>query len=79
MTSGAIPPEVQILTLKFYIMKTLTVKKTDLQHDLSVFPNFSASGSIKGMKDKYYGKNALLIRSGAYVYKVTEEIYNYYL
>lgn len=59
-------------------MKTLTVKKEDLKHDLSVFPSFSRSGSIKGMKDKYYGKDALLIRCGAYIYKVTEEIYNQY-
>lgn len=35
------------------------------------FPNFSASGSIKGMKDKYYGKDALLIRCGSYIYNVT--------
>lgn len=59
-------------------MKTLTVKQKDLIHDLSVFPNFSATGSIKGMKDKYYGKDALLIRSGGYIYNVTEEVYNYY-
>lgn len=59
-------------------MKTLTVKKSDLQHDLSRFPNFSASGSIKGMKKLYYGENALLIRSGSYIYNVTEEVYNFY-
>lgn len=59
-------------------MKTLYVKKSDLKHDLSIFPNFSASGSIKGMKGKYYGKDALLIKSGAYIYKVTKEIYDYY-
>ncbi len=59
-------------------MKTLTVNKKDLKHDLSVFPNFSASGSIKGMKNLYYGQNALLIKSGSYIYKVTEEVYNSY-
>ena len=37
------------------------------------FPNFHASGSIKGMKDKYYGKNALLVRCGSYIYNVTTE------
>ncbi len=59
-------------------MRTLTVNKKDLKHDLSVFPNFSASGSIIGMKKLYYGKDALLIKSGGYIYKVTEEIYNFY-
>lgn len=59
-------------------MKTLTVKKSDLKHDLSIFPNFSASGSIKGMKKLYYGLDALLIRSGGYIYNVTKEVYNFY-
>jgi len=44
----------------------------------SIFPNFHKSGSIKGMKKLYYGKDALLIRCGNYIYKVTEEIYNRY-
>ena len=59
-------------------MKTIYVKKSNLKHDLSVFPNFSANGSIIGMKKLYYGENALLIKSGGYIYKVTPEIYNYY-
>lgn len=60
-------------------MKTITVKQKDLIHDLSIFPNFSATGSIKGMKKLYYGIDALLIKSGKYIYKVTDEVYNYYL
>ena len=60
-------------------MKTITVNKKDLKHDLSVFPNFSSSGSVKGMKKLYYGLNALLIKSGGYIYKVSEEVYNFYL
>lgn len=59
-------------------MKTITVNKTNLIHDLSVFPNFSSTGSIKGMKKLYYGADALLIKSGSYIYKVTQEVYNYY-
>lgn len=39
--------------------------------DLSRYPNFSKTGSIKGMKKLYYGKNALLVKSGAYIYNVT--------
>ena len=42
------------------------------------FPSFSASGSITGMKEKYYGKGALLVRCGSYIYNVTSRpnIYN---
>lgn len=43
--------------------------------DLSHFPNFSKTGSIKGMKDKYYGKHALLVRKGAYIYHVDQHTY----
>ena len=39
------------------------------------YPNFSANGSIKGMKDKFYGKDALLVRCGGYIYNVPSEIY----
>ena len=59
-------------------MKTKIVNKKDLRHDLSVFPNFHRSGSIKGMKNLYYGNDAHLLKCGNYIYKVTEEIYNYY-
>ena len=45
------------------------------QYRLSEYPNFSASGSVRGMKEKYYGKDALLVRSGSYIYKVPPEIY----
>lgn len=55
--------------------RTLTVKKGDLIHDLSIFPNFHKSGSIKGMKKLYYGPNALLIKSGSYIYNVTHKVY----
>lgn len=34
---------------------------------IEAFPNFSASGSIK---DKFYGKNALLVKCGSYIYNV---------
>lgn len=44
---------------------------------LDAFPNFSASGSVAGMKKMFYGKESLLVRSGAYIYNVTKypEIY----
>lgn len=40
------------------------------------FPNFSATGSIAGMKKLYYGKDALLVRSGSYIYKVPPFVYD---
>lgn len=43
--------------------------------NIEKYPNFSATGSIKGMKDKFYGKDALLVRCGSYIYNVPSEIY----
>lgn len=43
--------------------------------NISQYPNFSATGSIKGMKDNFYGKDALLVRCGGYIYNVSSEIY----
>lgn len=39
---------------------------------LSDYPNFSSTGSVKGMKKLYYGKGALLIKQGAYIYNVSD-------
>ena len=45
---------------------------------LSAYPNFHKSRNVVGMKRKYYGRDALLVRSGDYIYNVsaTPEIYN---
>lgn len=59
--------------------KTLTKKRQrELHICLTRFPNFHVSGSIKGMKDRYYGKHALLVRCGSRIYNVTSkpEIYH---
>lgn len=42
------------------------------------YPNFSATGSIKGMKERVYGRDALLVRCGAYIYNVTSNPTIYY-
>lgn len=41
------------------------------------YPNFHRTGSIRGMKKRYYGADALLVRCGSYIYNVTSkpEIY----
>lgn len=44
---------------------------------ISKYPNFHISGSIKGMKKQFYGKNALLVRCGQYIYNVPNNIYLY--
>jgi len=40
--------------------------------------NFHKSGSIAGMKRLYYGKNALLVRCGRWIYNVSSEPEIYY-
>ena len=52
--------------------------KVEKKYMLSIFASFSANGSIKGMKDKYYGKNALLVKCGSYIYNVTPQPNIYY-
>lgn len=57
-------------------MRTRYMRKAEaVRCHLDHFPNFHVSGSIRGMKEKYYGKDALLVRSGNYIYKVPSEIY----
>ena len=59
-------------------MRTKYIKVADAPKNLEDFPNFSSGGSIKGMKEKYYGKDALLVRCGSYIYNVTSEPSIYY-
>lgn len=42
------------------------------------FPNFHKTGSVRGMKRLYYGKNSLLVRCGSYIYNVSAEPYIYH-
>lgn len=42
---------------------------------ISDYPNFSATGSVKGMKEKFYGKDAMLVRCGGFIYNVPADIY----
>ena len=46
--------------------------------NISRFPNFHKSGSIRGMNKQYYGVAALLVRCGSYIYNVTSEPNIYY-
>ena len=51
-------------------------KEDKEKYNLSQYPNFSATGNIYGMKKLYYGMDALLVRSGSWIYKVPKEIYD---
>jgi len=53
-------------------VKTIPVSEKE-KYNLSDFPNFSKTGSIIGMKKKYYGKDALLVRCGHWIYNVSAE------
>lgn len=58
-------------------MKTKYLKvKEGKRLNINQFPNFSASGSIKGMKKQYYGKNAYLVWCGSWIYNVSKDFYN---
>lgn len=55
-------------------MRTKTLTKSEGERlQIDRFPNFHRSGSITGMKNKYYGKDALLVRCGSYIYNVSSE------
>lgn len=51
-------------------------KELAQKYNLSQYPNFSARGSVYGMKKKYYGAGALLVRSGSYIYNVPKFVYD---
>lgn len=55
--------------------KRMTISE-GVEYDLSQYPNFHKSGSISGMKKLCYGKNALLVRCGNYIYNVPLNVYN---
>ena len=53
-------------------------KEQGKQCNISRFPNFHKSGSIRGMKRIYYGMDALLVSCGDYIYNVSSEPNIYY-
>lgn len=60
-------------------MKTKTLYKRDAEKvGISNFPNFHISGSITGMKKLFYGRDALLVRCGRFIYNVSSEPSIYY-
>lgn len=43
--------------------------------NISQYQNFSATGSVKGMKKQFYGEDAMLVRCGSYIYNVPRHVY----
>lgn len=58
-----------------YRTKTMTISEGK-KHNLSQYPNAGPYCNITGMKNKYWGIDALCIKCGVYVYKVPREIYD---
>lgn len=55
---------------KVYPVKNVS-KSVYEKFELSEYPNFHKTGSVSGMKKQYYGKDALLVKHGDYIYNVT--------
>ena len=70
------------LNFKHYKNRNMRVRRMTIEQGRRVgidrFPNFHRSGSIKGMKKLYYGKDCLLVRCGSYIYNVSNEPRIYY-
>jgi len=60
-------------------VKKLTHNLQDVGINIDEFPNFHKSGSIRGMKKLYYGKDSLLVKYGNYIYNVTSQPNIYYI
>ena len=57
--------------------KTKRARKTpENEALLEQFPNAGPHPNVTGMKNKYYGINALCVMCGPYLYNVTREIYD---
>ena len=56
------------------------VKKMSIREGAEVgifdYPNFYSNGNIRGMKEKVYGKSAMLVKCDGYIYNVPKEIYD---
>lgn len=53
-------------------VKHMSVKDGE-RWNLSEFPNSPVTGSARGMREQFYGNDALLVRCGDYIYNVSSE------
>ena len=57
-------------------VKRVYVKDSE-RLSLPEYPNFHKSGSVKGMREQFYGNDALLVLCGSYIYNVPRSVYNF--
>ena len=58
--------------------KTLYLSKKDVERldiDLSDYPSAGPRPNVSGMKKLVWGIDALVVKSGAYIYKVPADVY----
>lgn len=55
-------------------VRTMTAEQGE-RVGIEQYPNFHKSGSVRGMKKLYYGKDAMLVRCGSYIYNVPRGVY----
>lgn len=53
-------------------VKRMTIEE-EKKCNISNFPNFHKSGNVSGMKKLYYGKDALLVKCGDFIYNVSSQ------
>lgn len=63
---------------KLKVMPLKNIPATEYFEELGEYANFHKSGSIRGMKQKYYGKFALLVKCGDYIYNVSANPHIYH-
>lgn len=56
-------------------VKRMTERK-GVRAGICQYPSFHYTGSVTGMRKKFYGNDAFLVRCGPYIYKVPKRIYD---
>ena len=58
-------------------MRTKYLKVSEGERlNIDRFPSFSSTGSITGMKRDFYGKDAMLVKGGSFIYNTESDFYN---
>jgi hypothetical protein len=63
--------------MKLKVLPVKTIPAKEYLPELNEHPNFSTSGSIAGMR-KVYGKHALLVKCGQFIYNVSSNPHIYH-
>lgn len=63
---------------KFPVRYLTVARARQLGINLDAFPNQGPNPSVIGMRNRYWGEHAMLVRQGEYVYNVTSRPDVYY-